>query len=83
MLMYVDISSKANLGDIFIRADAGQMCPKQDFIVVPPPSNIMEVKTKNYHRGQQRTLIKYKSKLNNDLLLNCIIYKIVALDSYL
>ncbi len=46
MLMYVDISSKANCGDIFIRADSGQMCPKQDFIVVPPPSNIMEVKKK-------------------------------------
>ncbi len=40
--------------------------PKQDFIVVPPPSNIMEVKKKkNYHRDQNRTLIKYKSKLNN------------------
>ncbi len=37
-------------------------CPKQDFIVVPPPSNIMEVKNKTYHRGQNRTLIKYKSK---------------------
>ncbi len=58
--------------------------PKQDFIVVPPPSNIMEVKKKTtYHRGQNRTLIKYKSKLNNYLLLNCFIYKILALDSYL
>ncbi len=33
---YNDISSKADRGDIFIRAAAGQMCPKQDFIVVPP-----------------------------------------------
>ncbi len=56
---YKDISSKADWGDIFIRAAAGQMgvgpaangpngcCwpnPKQDFIVVPPPSNIMAVK---------------------------------------
>ncbi len=41
---YNDISSKTDRGDIFIRATAGQMCPKQDFIVVPPPSNIMEVK---------------------------------------
>ncbi len=41
---YNDISSKADHGDIFIRAAAGQMCPKQDFIVVPPPSNIMKVK---------------------------------------
>ncbi len=37
-------------------------CPKQDFIVVPPPSNIMEVLKTTYHRGQNRTLIKYKSK---------------------
>ncbi len=44
---YNDISSKADRGDIFIRAAAGQMCPKQDFIVVPPSSNIMEVKKKN------------------------------------
>ncbi len=36
--------------------------PKQDFIVVPPPSNIMEVLKTTYHRGQNRTLIKYKSK---------------------
>ncbi len=43
---YNDISSKADRGDIFIRAAAGRMCPKQDFIVVPPPSNIMEVKNK-------------------------------------
>ncbi len=35
-------------------------CPKQDCIVVPPPSNIMEVK--KFYRGQNRTLIKYKSK---------------------
>ncbi len=40
---YNDISSKADHGDIFIRAAAGQMCPKQDFIVVPPPSNVMKV----------------------------------------
>ncbi len=38
--------------------------PKQDCIVVPPPSNIMEVKKKNtYYRGQNRPVIKYKSKL--------------------
>ncbi len=43
---YNDISSKADHGDIFIRTAAGQMCPKQDFIVVPPPSNIQEVKKK-------------------------------------
>ncbi len=43
---YNDISSKVDHGDIFIRAAAGQMCPKQDFIVVPPSSNIMEVKKK-------------------------------------
>ncbi len=43
---YNDISSKTDRGDIFIRAAAGQMCPKQDFIVVPPPSDIMEVKNK-------------------------------------
>ncbi len=41
--------------------------PKQDCIVVPPPSNIMEVKKQKqqkntYYRGQNRTLIKYKSK---------------------
>ncbi len=55
--------------------------PKQDFIVVPPPSNIMEVKNKTPTiRGQNRTLTKYKSKLNSELLLHCIIYKIVALD---
>ncbi len=34
---YNNISSKADRGDIFIRAAAGQMCPKQDFIVVPLP----------------------------------------------
>ncbi len=44
---YNDISSKADRGDIFIRAAAGQMCPKQDCIAVPPPSNIMELKTPN------------------------------------
>ncbi len=55
---YNDISSNAYHGDIFIRAAAGQMCPKQDFILVPPPSNIMEVKKKNtYKRGQNRTFI--------------------------
>ncbi len=62
---YTFIYSKVVLsdsGDIFIRAAAGQMCPKQDFIVVPPPSNIMEVKKNTYHRGQNRTLLKYKSK---------------------
>ncbi len=57
-----DISSKADRGDIFIRAAAGQMCPKQDFIVVLPPSNIMEVKNKTANIGSNRTLIKYKSK---------------------
>ncbi len=41
---------------------AGQMCHKQDFIVVPPPSNLMEVKENTYHRGKNRTLIKHKSK---------------------
>ncbi len=41
---YNDISPKADRGDIFIRAGAGQVCPKQDFIFVAPPSNIMEVK---------------------------------------
>ncbi len=45
---YNDISSKADCGDIFIRAAAGQMCP---FIVVPPPSNIMEVKNKTPNIG--------------------------------
>ncbi len=55
--------------------------PKQDFIVVPHPSNIMEVKNKTPNIGVKIELfIKYKSKLNNELLLNCIIYKIVALD---
>ncbi len=48
---YNDISSKADCGDIFIRAAACQMCPKQDFIVVPPPSNIMEVKNKTPNIG--------------------------------
>ncbi len=68
--------SSTDRGDIFI-----QWVPKQDFIVVPPPSNIMEVKNKNtYHKGSNRTLTKYKSKLNSELLLHCIIYKIVALD---
>ncbi len=39
-------------------------CPKQNCIVVLPPSNIIDVKKnkKNYYRGQNRTLIKYKSK---------------------
>ncbi len=32
---YNDIPSKADRGDIFIRAAAGQMCPEQDFIVCP------------------------------------------------
>ncbi len=36
--------------------------PKQDFIVVPPSSNIMEVKKYTYHRCQNRILIKYESK---------------------
>ncbi len=34
-------------------------CPKQDCIVVPPPSNIMEVqknKKNTYYSGQYRTL---------------------------
>ncbi len=48
---YNDISSKADREDIFIRTAAGQMCPKQDFIVVPPPSNIMEVKNKTPNIG--------------------------------
>ncbi len=48
---YNDISSKADRGDIFIRAAAGQMCHKQDFIVVPPPSDIMEVKNKTPNIG--------------------------------
>ncbi len=47
---YNDISSKADRGDIFIRAN-GQICPKQDFIVVPPPSNIMELKNKTPNIG--------------------------------
>ncbi len=34
---YNDISSKSDRGDIFIRAAAAQMCPEEDFIVVPPP----------------------------------------------
>ncbi len=39
-------------------------CPKQDCFVVPPPSNIMEVKKKKkaHCRGKDRTLIKYKNK---------------------
>ncbi len=41
-----DISSKAYRGNIFIRTAAGLKCPKQDFIVVPPPTNIMVVKNK-------------------------------------
>ncbi len=45
---------------IFIRAAAGQMCPKQDFIVVPPASNIMEVKQKNTIGVKKMTLIKLK-----------------------
>ncbi len=46
ILRYSYISSKADRGNIFIKAAAGQMCPKQDCIVVPPPSNITEVKKK-------------------------------------
>ncbi len=42
---YNDISSKADREDIFIRT-AAKWVPKQDFVVVPPPSNIMEVKKK-------------------------------------
>ncbi len=42
---------------------------KQDFIVVPPPSNIMEVKKKkNYDRGQNRTLIKCNCNSNSIVL---------------
>ncbi len=61
---YYDISSKADRGDIFFYQGRcwPNGCPKQDCIVVPPPSNIMEVLKTTYHRGQNRTLIKYKSK---------------------
>ncbi len=81
---YNDISSTADRGDIFIRAACWQKngCPKQDFIVVPPPSNIMEVLKTTYHRGQNRTLIKYKSKYI--VIKLCYLQiTIVALDSYL
>ncbi len=54
-----DNSSKTDRGDIFIRAADGQMCPKRDFIVVPP-SNIMEVKNKTPNIGVNTE--KYKSK---------------------
>lgn len=41
-------------------------CLKQDCIVVPPPSNIMEKKKRQPFTptisGQNRNLIKYKSK---------------------
>ncbi len=36
------------------------MCPKQDFIVVPPASNIMEVKQKNTIGVKKITLIQLK-----------------------
>ncbi len=49
--LYNNISSKADCGDIFIWDNAGQICPKQDFIVVPPPSNIVEVKRKTPNIG--------------------------------
>ncbi len=44
---YNDISSKADRGDIFIRAIAGQMgALSRILLLCPPPSNIMEVKKK-------------------------------------
>ncbi len=46
-----DISCWRHRGDIFIRDTAGQICPKQDFIVVPPPSNIVLVKRKTPNIG--------------------------------
>ncbi len=62
-----DSFSKADRGDIFniLTHLLAKWVPyKQDFIVVPPPSNIMEVKKKkNYDRGQNRTLIKCNSNL--------------------
>ncbi len=61
-------------------------CPKQDCIVVPPPSNIMEVKKKKkYYRGQNRTLIKYTSKIFFFIVikLKYLLITIVALNSYL
>ncbi len=57
---YNDISKADWRNHIFIRAAAGQMCPKQDFIVVPPASNIMEVKQKNTIGVKIITLIKLK-----------------------
>ncbi len=41
---YNDISSKTDRGDILSGPLLAKWVPKQDFIVVPPPSNIMEVK---------------------------------------
>ncbi len=59
-------SSLSSLTELLVTCMQGRCwpngCPKQDFIVVPPPSNIMEVLKTTYHRGQNRTLMKYKSK---------------------
>ncbi len=43
-------------------------CPKQDCIIVPPPSNIMEVLKATYHRGQNRTLSDTKFKIEQRAL---------------
>ncbi len=56
---YNDISSKADRGDIFIRAAAGQMGALSRILLLCPLPQILWNKKNTYHN---RTLIKYKSK---------------------
>jgi len=47
-------------------------CNAQDSIVVPPPTNIIEVKKQTKkHRGQNRTLLKCKNKYITCINYNC------------
>ncbi len=54
-----NISSKADRGDIFIRAAAGQMGALSRILLLCPLPQILWNKKNTYHN---RTLIKYKSK---------------------
>ncbi len=76
---YNDISKADWRNHIFIRAAAGQMCPKQDFIVVLPASNIMEVKQKNTIGVKKNYFNKIKI---NKSIVNVLFttYTTVALD---
>ncbi len=50
------------------RAAAGQMgAPSRILLLCPLPQILWKFKKTTYHRGQNRTLIKYKSKYINKL----------------